>query len=1035
MLLKTIQIASRRSSNAFVTNLHSRSVHVLSSFISQQRLTPKCHDETFYFTNDRMHQLQQQRYMGRKDGNKSFYKVRSPTRKQKKKYHKRKREEHQYNVERHSKPGAKAGPRREFIENEFQHLVDRAQGIVPLDDEKHIEYDYGNALVDDLIGNSAHLSSTPTPKPLYIGNQHEKHLERVSKMMIEYNNHLQLVASCGDDKEQMDALSEPPLPTDTQISLLIRSYRDKNSTKTKKPGIINALRHIITDAKVPTTLFGSKTYSSLMLCAASPMEARRIMKMMHENKVDIDAYIYSILIDIYAKQGDFRGADDIFSEMRYEGIDPSLPAFTSLLAACYKLVNNATTPRAIKKEAGDLAWNRWKELKIIGLEPDVLCYGAIIRIMAARGLPEQAMNLIEEMQLNQIKPTTLIFTSALKAVARSHANALRFEGGKSKKNKRREQITAHHGKMTRRLVVLAEQAQVEQDEGYIAALMMCAGTAGDTATVKAIYLAHEVQKLEHLRTIGGPEHLLRLQGKDPTYQEPMLNSISNQIQDKLMIQESGEDKNMGLALKDSSSEFLPSRERKWKKDTRILTALLQANANAITSKGLGSIWVGRENKGYLCENSLRMIQQRYIPQYVDKSIPGMDGTESGLSSMVWDDEDVEKMGKRLRRKKFMGLLEDTEDNRIDELDPMLYRLFVEDKDDLFDSDDDTENGNESYEDSYHFDGSGALNESDKNLPALRVGRIEKSEDVQEMMKEMDLDDIFNDGHDGTDSIDLNNSLPETRISQNPAPKFDIVEEEYDTVSSPLTQLDSEIEIKDDLDIVLYGLPSTRIEKVRSEFKRNLGMPSMLRLVPLLRENMPENITRDWLIQKNIKDARIVVNKAENEGVLNDHMRQSMLQVYAQGKNPLQALDYYTNEIKNATPVNERTIFQMLIEKKRLSEALKFKAENVESKGRHLDLLSYGSLVEHYGNHGDITSAMEALKECINKHGFPPAEKSLSKLRLICRQNELEKQKDLESLIGPDPLSWLREGESSLKREYSKKGRKNLYYIRNRLTSI
>jgi hypothetical protein len=139
--------------------------------------------------------------------------------------------------------------------------------------------------------------------------------------------------------------------------------------------------------------------------------------------------------------------------------------------------------------------------------------------------------------------------------------------------------------------------------------------------------------------------------------------------------------------------------------------------------------------------------------------------------------------------------------------------------------------------------------------------------------------------------------------------------------------------------------------------------------------------------------------------------------------------------QNATPVNERTIFQMLIEKKRLSEALKFKAENVESKGRHLDLLSYGSLVEHYGNHGDITSAMEALKECINKHGFPPAEKSLSKLRLICRQNELEKQKDLESLIGPDPLSWLREGESSLKREYSKKGRKNLYYIRNRLTSI
>lgn len=898
MLSKAIKTVANRATNVATTNVHSRSFHALSSSFCQH-LSSRCQDQTFHFTNDLMHQLQQQRYMGRKDGNKAFYKVRPPTSKQKKRYHKRKREEHQYKVERHSKPGAKAGPRREYIENEFQHLVDRARGIVPLDDENHIDYDYGNALVDDLIGNSAHLSSTPTPKPLYIGNQHEKHLKRVSEMMQEYNNHIQLVASCGDNKEQLDALSEPPLPTDAQISLLIRSYRDKNSTRTKKIGIVNALRHLITEAKVPTSLFGSKTYSSLMLCAASPTEARRIMKMMHENKVNIDAYIYSILIDIYAKQGDFRGADSAFSEMRYEGIDPSLPAFTSVLAACYKLVNNAATPRPIKKEAGELAWNRWKELKIIGLEPDVLSYGAIIRIMAARGLPEQAMNLIEEMQLNQIKPTTLIFTSALKAVARSHANALRFEGGKSKKNKRREQITAHHGKMARRLVVLAEQAQVEQDDGYIAALMMCVGTAGDAATAKAIYLAHQVRQLEHLRTIGGPEHLLQLQGKESKYQLPMLNASSFESQDALVTQDLGKGYEMALVSRNSSSEFLPSDYRPWKKDTRILNALLQANASAIASKGLGSIWAGRENKGYLCENSLRMIQQRYIPKYVDKSIPGMDGTQSGLSSMVWDDEDVEKMGKRLRRKKFMGLLEDTEDNRIDELDPMLYRLFVEDKDDLFETDDDnnTEIIDEPYVDSYYFEGEKAVNEQDKDLQTARVGGFEKSDEVRQMMKELDLDDIIDDGYDSENNVYDNHSVPENEISEKTTSELDVIEAEYENISSSLAQSDYEIEFKDDLDVVLYGLPSTRIEKVRSEFKRNLGMPSMLRLVPLLRENMPENITRDWLIQKNVKDARTVVNKAEMEGVLNDHMKQSMLQVYAKGKNPFEALDFYKNEIK------------------------------------------------------------------------------------------------------------------------------------------
>ena len=82
--------------------------------------------------------------------------------------------------------------------------------------------------------------------------------------------------------------------------------------------------------------------------------------------------------------------------MKFEGIDPTLAAYTSLMAACYKAINTASIPISIKAEAGKLAWERWKELRINGLDPDVMCYGAIIRIMAARGLPERAINLIEE---------------------------------------------------------------------------------------------------------------------------------------------------------------------------------------------------------------------------------------------------------------------------------------------------------------------------------------------------------------------------------------------------------------------------------------------------------------------------------------------------------------------------------------------------------------------------------------------------------------------------------------------------------------
>ena len=79
------------------------------------------------------------------------------------------------------------------------------------------------------------------------------------------------------------------------------------------------------------------------------------MKLMEDNDVPIDTYIYSILVDIYAKRGDYKSADGVISEMRLEGIQPTLPAYTSLLAACYKSVNSATVPQKVKAEAASLA--------------------------------------------------------------------------------------------------------------------------------------------------------------------------------------------------------------------------------------------------------------------------------------------------------------------------------------------------------------------------------------------------------------------------------------------------------------------------------------------------------------------------------------------------------------------------------------------------------------------------------------------------------------------------------------------------------
>ncbi len=95
--------------------------------------------------NDPLYRLDQVRFMGRKDGNKAFYAPRKTPRKKLKQYHRRKREEYHQKYGRHSKPGSKAGPRRERQRLEWQNLVDLGSGKISRGVKpESLEYNYGD---------------------------------------------------------------------------------------------------------------------------------------------------------------------------------------------------------------------------------------------------------------------------------------------------------------------------------------------------------------------------------------------------------------------------------------------------------------------------------------------------------------------------------------------------------------------------------------------------------------------------------------------------------------------------------------------------------------------------------------------------------------------------------------------------------------------------------------------------------------------------------------------------------------------------
>merc|ERR1719287_344785 len=148
-----------------------------------------------------------------------------------------------------------------------------------------------------------------------------------------------------------------------------------------------------------------------------------------------------------------------------------------------------------------------------------------------------------------------------------------------------------------------------------------------------------------------------------------------------------------------------------------------------------------------------------------------------------------------------------------------------------------------------------------------------------------------------------------------------------------------------------------------------------------------------------------MSEAEKEGIVDVHLLNGMLRVHTKSGRIEPAIRFYDTEYKKhgMTPTthSDRLLLEMLIKKKRLSRAFSLK-ESIEQEGRTVDLLSYGSFVEHFGNRNQLGSALLLIKECIETHGVPPGEKSLKNVRLMCRQNDLTELVGLEKMVGEEP---------------------------------
>lgn len=107
-----------------------------------------------------------------------------------------------------------------------------------------------------------------------------------------------------------------------------------------------------------------------------------------------------------------------------------------------------------------------------------------------------------------------------------------------------------------------------------------------------------------------------------------------------------------------------------------------------------------------------------------------------------------------------------------------------------------------------------------------------------------------------------------------------------------------------------ALPKYRVEKVKRAFSDVLAEPSLTTLVPIVRENLPDYLPLHWLKRKNVRDARFAIMKADEEGMVNMHVLNSMLEVETKAGSIDRALAFHNDQYELSGMVSE--IYSVLL---------------------------------------------------------------------------------------------------------------------------
>jgi pentatricopeptide repeat protein len=183
-------------------------------------------------------------------------------------------------------------------------------------------------------------------------------------------------------------------------------------------------------------------YNSLMKChIKDEAKVAELFRKMIGDGIKPNVYIYSLMIDVFAKSGKLMEAIEVFDSMMKDEIKPNVVAYTTMIDAYAKddqiekaievfdsmkkdgiepdVVTYTTMIDAYAKSWSiDKAIEIFDSMKMDGTRPNEVTYNTMIDVYAKDGQIEKAIEVFDSMMKDEIKPNVVTYTTIIDAYAK-----------------------------------------------------------------------------------------------------------------------------------------------------------------------------------------------------------------------------------------------------------------------------------------------------------------------------------------------------------------------------------------------------------------------------------------------------------------------------------------------------------------------------------------------------------------------------------------------------------------------------------------